>query len=1419
MKPFILLIILCIAQIVFAPARSVRYRNVNSVAAAFFVWIAQIAIDLLVSFLYPFMYGFEENFYYVIMIQAIVMAVVKISAAKKDAKVRYGIPMRYKTGWRLSFIAGFYDFNVNTPIVYTKTSTIHVGSVSLCAAFVLSGAFLVQSYVYDMAGNTLLLPYCSAGLVSMLVEFGMFCMGESLWKKLLTQYKRRCGCKTRRQLAGIRYASSDDYKFIFMKNFVSEPLHIIRATMFRWKKERVQNSVRYYNFEDGSRQNYKLEEYNAALEDFLRLNSLVPNPLYITAYNLIDRNQNVLLKTPSYVDFEPYFTSMIKVKVAKTQTIVLIVSSEEKKATTISKIHNAFEEYFGFEEIPVICTINECVRIEQEKRAALNKQASNEERFSHFKNITSIEVDKAERESMPPVKSADIIVAAPEDICDPDNVDSVRSMVNNLGLIIYYDFSDSVQEEALFAKIVHSVLDCDDKISTLYMTDGFFDLDQVVDNFFSRRNIYEIAVPRQPSEKSYVMGWKAENISEIQSRTDPDSSRNIGNHIPILYDATSHTENDLMIVEDEYDAYLENCQNFSTDPIAGRFDFHVGWSDVVGGRSVVCSVSDTYNNVAHTYLAMRGIGSESEYINIVCRPYLLRGYLMYHLRHFTIRHGVLSSYSPGVIKTPRAVSYEAVIKAFVVGCSPEQLSQYVVKASLSCGNEPEEMLAALVECANGGEVKNLGIKKDMRGKYYIDELTYRDVTAKSGMIDKIEFVNNRQVYVRNKREYPYLIPHQKIVLNGVKYTVEKIEGDRVELTDSNKREPVFVTRPVRSCEINVSSVEHYGNIIQNVSNTALTFRRLVCDVGINVYGNITFRDCYHPFCEDARYDYQIASDTHHSSYTDVNVFTIKISSPDVNASNRDRLAHLMALLLNEMLPTFFPRNSERIIIGCNGWAISSDIENASVTTRNIVAQMNVSDPEPALENEICLYILEDSPIETGLVNVFWQDEEIRYMLRVMEDYLYYQEMINRAERKEIFADAYIPDLHALRKILLRLINETAEFYDADGNRQVDYFNKIRDTRNKYNRLEISNDFNISCDFCGREIKRISAESPGYHFYSYSGMISCMDCYNSAVCAEKDSQADVQGYQLIINNWFAKKYGSSVHSSFYNYLEDAERVEEIAVERTSAQNRYITTDDADRDGIFGLSYSPDLPDLNLIAVPNREYIPGTFAEASADGSGNPQVRFKAGISSADELEDIIRSSYLAYNSDYGNADIPFILIRNGLRYPEYMGVLCHEMTHKWQDENLDPAKLRANTPMGATDEFGKSVNLSLYRTEGHAEWERIRYMKENGARALARSEEAQLMHRADSYGFGYRWMRNMMKVGHDDMNIPAVRTPGFISKRNWYQLTGNSFGLMRLYFGVAKPEAESTGDAKTPSDAASEPGSTSETEAPAGTSES
>lgn len=1357
MKPIILLIILYIAEILLSPKRNERYRNTDALLAAAVVTLLETVCDILIAVLSAGGIG-TQWFYLVVIIQAVAILGVKLYSKKKDSYTKYGIPPKYNEGWRAGLIHQFYDAERNTPVIYIKGATVGIGFVSYVCAVILAGVFVFQSYLYT-AGNTLELPFAAGGLVSLLVEFGIFCSGGSLWSKLYNQYKRKIGCRNRRSLASAKYAGSDNYEFPFRRNHVMEGDHITRSTKFHWKDKGEKTPITYYDFSEKSTNIYDTPEHNPKLEGFIKENALEPNELYVAAYNLIDRNENVLIKTPSYVDFEPYLTALIKMKVAKTQKIVLVVSNEEKKLTTIQKLKSAFAEYFGFENIPVISTIDEydCIRRDQKK--AREEAITGSDHLAHLVAMADEAREKAEVSFAPPVKEADVIIAAPEDICDTQYVGAIRSVLRNIGLIVYYDFSDCVQEEALFSRIVHSVLDCDDNVSTLYMSDAFFDLDQVLDNFFSKRNLYKIVVPRKPSQTSYVTGWKAENMSEMQTRTVPDASRNIGNHVPILYDSY-HLENDFMVVEDEFDAYSENYSNLTHESIAKRLDCHVGWTDVIGGRNVFCTVSDTYNNVAHTYLAMRGIGSESEYINIVSRPYMLRKYLMYNLRYFAEHPGVLSSYSPGSIKTPKALAYEALVKTHIAGCTIEQLSKYIADTKLKAENTPEAMINALASLAYGEDMAGVNVTSDIHDRYYVDEETYRRIIDRSGFVEKIEFVNNNKIIKRNKREYCYIIPQQKIVLDGIKYTVESIEGNRVQLTDSNVREPMFMTRSVRSCEVTVKECEAYGNLYQQRGESSLTFRRLIGDAKLDVFGNIVFKDSYHPLSDVNGFDYQELPERRTKEYKDINIFNVRLTSCMINSENRGELARMLALILNEMLPTFFPRHFRRILVGCNDWEATENIPKEDISAFNIVSRMSISDEE-VKQNEISLYIMEDSALETGLVNVFWQDEEFRYMLKILEDYLYFQEKVHREEREDMFGDANRDILHTLRKVLLHAINEKNDTVSKDKI----YFNSIRRSRTKFNFYDIINVCDITCDFCGKKISIVPGVTNQYQFYSYSGMISCMPCFNKAVCSQKHDQDDIDLFAEKINAWFAEKYNDSVTNKFYNHLEDVEILEN----RFEYPNGLIITDDYNPDCIAGLSYTANPYDKRFGTIANPEGIHIGPSEWQSEGV-------------LPEFEDYRRASYMVFDRN-----LSYILIRDGLEYKIYMGVLCHEMTHQWQHTNLDDALLRLGAPSGGVDEFGKRIDLSNFRVEGHATWEEIRYMKAHGAFAEGARVAAARKNSNDVYGVGYRWMCRMMRLGGDDPLIPVIRSFGFIMKRTWYQITNNSFGIMRLYFGKENDE--------------------------------
>jgi len=1353
MESIVFFLIVFILEIALSPTKKKRYQNIAAVATAAVTCILATVATLVITI---FQFSVSYFDWIVLAVHACALLICKNHVKKKDAQDRHFIAPEYVTGRWSKWVLRFYKTLQHAPSLYLKDSMEFIGIGSLVAAGALYVFFVVQTFVTTSAVTVV--PEAAGCLVSLLLEIGIFLSGPTEMNKEISRYVRFKRCRNARELAAARYAEVDDYDYLFHDNYAGEHSHIIKGTIQHYRPTPPRSGITHFDFQQKKTHTYIPTDTNVDLEAFIRSNGLDVNDLYCAAFNLIDQNQNVLLKTPSYVDFEPYLAAIIKEKVAKTEKIVFIVNTVDNQQPTLDMLHRAYTDYFGFDAVPLFKTLDRwyCDHVESQKKADTSS-----DQMRHV--MSEEDLEKATTRTVPD-KEPDVVIASPDDIFDPLYIPMVRKIASRLGMIVYYDFSDCVQEQPLFAKIVHSVLDAEDQVSTLYMTDGFCDLEQTMDNFFSTRTIYQISVPRPVPETSYDMVWKDENSRETQKREITDPSRNFGTHLTMLYYALGFVNNDVMMITDEHDAYADNILNFHDEKILSRIDHHVGWSNVIGGESVLCTVSDTYNNIPHTYLSLRGIGRKSEYINIISRPYLLRKYLAYNLKHFSVEPDALTNFSTGIIKTPRAIATEVVAQAHILGCKTQKIYQYAQKLKLDLSGTAEELLLELCRIAYDDTLE-VAVTTDEENRLYIDKDAYVTIMKKCDFINKIRFMINGEIITRPLRDYRYLIPYQKIVLNGAKYTVLSVNGDQVELTNSNNRDPVFASRTVYTCEANVKKTESYGKLYQHGNDSQLDFTHMTCDATVNALGRISFTDSYSLLGETVNYTFKELGRIAPRNYKNVSVFKVRIGSVLITKDNQKELAKMLALLFKEMMPTFFPRHFEKIIIGCSGWGIDPALSGEQVSPMHIVSMMDVNDPEPVKENEICLYVMEDSSIETGIVNVFWQDEEFRYMLKILEDYLYHLEYVDRDERYVMFGDSYNDTLHTLRKLLLLVINE-----QSDGDASHTCINSIRSTRNKFNRLDLMKNFSLKCDFCGKTIPYAQQMRNTYHFYHYSGMVSCPSCYQTAVCTENKSYGEIGAYEGYIRRWLQKKYRVTINRPFYNYLEDAE----LIAKQTVYANRFLSTDDVEAFYIDGISCDTDRFEYPQRTFANGErYAPNSehIETVVMDNAGGPHEQY-----------DVERAAY--WMLDRSNR---FILIRDGLPQSRYLGVLTHEMTHQWQFEYLSRALLEQNVPVPLSDEFGRPAPIQGFRSEGHAMWVEVKFLEMHNRRLAAKVKQS-LQQRNDEYGFGYRWMCDLMKVGNEDPYSPSHKfDKQFMKQLRKFQLQKNSFGVMQLYFGNIPPD--------------------------------
>ena len=1360
MSPFIVIILLLIAEFAISPEKKKRYQNAEALIVAAVFCLINIVVTVSVFVADPSLLSITG--WIMTIVQAVVLIGCKLIVRARNKKNNLPIKTQYTQGIVGSLVQAFYQKSDVGPDLVAKFHTAYIGIAAFCAATLLYIFFLIQNYYISGLNGGLAPSQAALALISLLVEAGIFMSGDSFFKEMLDRYNSRKNCLSARELARVRYEHDDDYDRIFVDNYVNENNHIIAATKQNYVDKEPESGISFYDFETKKNYIYEPSRVNTALMDFIKENGYENNPLYCAAYNLISENKNVLIKSPSYVDFEPYLAAIIKQKIAKTEKIVFIVNSTEEHPVVLKSIKRAFVDNFGFEAVPLFCTISQWRRQLEESEKTKEKMKNN-----HFRHI-GVSEDK-DNEIEPAQKMPDVIIASPDEICNPGYTQMIRELIERLGLIVYYNFNDCVQEEPLYAKIVHSILDSYDSVSTLYMTDGFFDFEQSLDNFFSNRTIYQISVPRKAPVTSYDMVWKSENSHSLQSREITDASRDFGMHIAILYYSLGFVKNDAMIITDEKDTYSEVMLNYNDNNVLRRIDHNVGWSNIMGGKNVMCTVSDTYNNIAHTYLSIRGIGTRSEYVNIISRPYLLRNYLAKHLKYFSNEPRSVSTFSSGIIRSERAMAIQVVIKAFVIGCSSSQIYELAEQFNLDSDLNETEILDRIAAIACEQKVDTVILcDKTKEDRYFFDRETYEKILEESELLSKVYFHINDEIIERPKRDYPYLIPLQKIVINGVKYTVLKVDGDHITLTNSNNRDPICATRIIRNNRAVIKSSGSYGKRYQYGNDSYIDFTHFVCDLDISPLGRISFKDHYSLLSGKEDFVYDKFDNIAEKHYRNSSIFKIRIGCNMINRRNKDKLAHMMALLFNEMMPTFLPKHSDKIMISCSGWGICENLDAKDINTRHIVTPLEIDDPEPARDNEICIYVAEDSAVETGIVNIFWQDEEFRYMLKILEDYLYFVEYIDLDERDVMFGSGNDEIIHMLRKVLLLVINDQP---DSDVGNEKKCINSIRRARNKFYMLDLAKKYNLYCDFCGKPIVDMPGTTRSYHYYSYSGRISCPSCYSKAVCSEKYSVKDIKDIENRVRGWMLRKFNADIDGSFYNYLEDA-----LFVNRFH-RNEVIIIDDVDK-GLRALGY----------ASPGYEYDGGLSCGINEEAVGCNFMK----IANPDNY-DIERTGFHITRNN-----IRHILINEGYSKDIFLGCQGHELTHQWQFEKLDSDKMYQNAPSGGYDEYGVPIDLKDFRYEGHAVWTELRYLKSLGLHGLAAKQNRRYLQKRDVYGFGYRWMRNLMIPGARDPYAPdGIHTLGFCFRLLLQQLKRNAFGVMSLYYGAdnvelfSKPEEPDT----------------------------
>ena len=246
----------------------------------------------------------------------------------------------------------------------------------------------------------------------------------------------------------------------------------------------------------------------------------------------------------------------------------------------------------------------------------------------------------------------------------------------------------------------------------------------------------------------------------------------------------------------------------------------------------------------------------------------------------------------------------------------------------------------------------------------------------------------------------------------------------------------------------------------------------------------------------------------------------------------------------------------------------------------------------------------------------------------------------------------------------------------------------------------------------------------------------------------------------MKEWLYRQYKTSIIGPALVMVEDAEFINKFV----KPSVYYAVTDERD----YGVTAFTAFGATNVtVAIGHDDE---WMLRVTEGVSGNRELE------NTGDCEDWVR---LGYFVDNGN----IILIENGLPRFRHESVQAHELSHQWQRECLDMAKIKAQPiPFTKNNDFGVPIDLSDFRVEGHASWVEWKYLIKHGHRKEANELKRMLMNRNDEYGVGFRWFSKLMKIGGKDIYAPDHVNAGMRFRLLKCQLMKNPFAMMELLYG-------------------------------------
>lgn len=513
-----------------------------------------------------------------------------------------------------------------------------------------------------------------------------------------------------------------------------------------------------------------------------------------------------------------------------------------------------------------------------------------------------------------------------------------------------------------------------------------------------RTSIKEVSATNKEHNRFSYMLWKADG-NQLSHRIFPNVARYLGVGTELMiagirnqinstewYSYTKFPVIDMKWISEQY--YSSLCKYASLNPkqeeLSKRMKFNNNLWSVEKSDYKYLVVEDEFCNMFEIARQFSTRGTEESFVNVISQNYLLRDYMEYNPDLFEADPKAIPAFCPDYSRTERNIVIELLLKLSVSPISKDDLInflRYIGSVDVNKINSKYELKCTVFNLVNK-------YFQNECAKYIVTDTTLIEEQNELFYISNHEFVKEATnslkcayyVLEDEKSEQYYLdakllghvyqshLPGQHIVLNGKYYEILFIEGEKgvvvKRAADSIASREYY--RQLRSYTINDFVVDDI--IGGRKSMGSIVVERGMASFNVKTNGYLLMQD-YGDLSNSLRREISNIPERHYTGKV-----ALKIKFPGTT----EKIRTTICVVLNEIFKTVYPDNSDFICAVTN------------ISDTSDIPEGIMYDAEFCTEDKECIYILEDSVLDLGLISSI--DRNLKRFLEIVTDYLKWYEL-------------------------------------------------------------------------------------------------------------------------------------------------------------------------------------------------------------------------------------------------------------------------------------------------------------------------------------------------------------------------------------------------------------------------------------------